>query len=86
MVKKDAENESVVAGAVFGLYAKADIFAHGEVIVKADMLLGEAMTGEDGRAVFGLDLPFGEYYIREEQAMYLPMKPLKYLQHTRGRM
>ena len=68
VVKKDAENESVVAGAVFGLYAKADIFAHGEVIVKADMLLGEAMTGEDGRAVFDLDLPFGEYYIREEQA------------------
>ena len=32
------------------------------------MLLGEAMTGEDGRAVFDLDLPFGEYYIREEQA------------------
>lgn len=68
VVKKDAENESVVAGAVFGLYAKADIFAHGEVIVKVDMLLGEAMTGEDGRAVFDLDLPFGEYYIREEQA------------------
>ncbi len=68
VVKKDAENGAVVAGAVFGLYAKADILAHGEVIVKADMLLGEAMTGEDGRAVFDLDLPFGEYYIREEQA------------------
>ena len=68
VVKKDAENESVVAGAVFGLYAKADIFAHGEVIVKADILLGEAMTGEHGRALFDLDLPFGEYYIREEQA------------------
>ena len=68
VVKKDAKNGAVVAGAVFGLYAKADILAHGKVIVKADTLLGEAMTGEDGRAVFDLDLPFGEYYIREEQA------------------
>lgn len=68
VVKKDAENGATVEGAVFGLYAKADILAHGEVIVKADMLLGEAMTGENGKAVFNLDLPFGEYYIREEQA------------------
>lgn len=68
VVKKDAKNGAVVAGAAFGLYAKADILAHGKVIVKADMLLGEAMTGEDGRAVFDLNLPFGEYYIREEQA------------------
>ena len=68
VVKKDAKNGAVAAGAVFGLYAKSDILAHGKVIVKADTLLGEAMTGEDGRAVFDLDLPFGEYYIREEQA------------------
>ena len=68
VVKKDAENGAVVSGAAFGLYAKADILAHGEVTVKADTLLGEAMTGEDGRAAFGLDLPFGEYYIREEKA------------------
>ena len=47
-VKKDAENGATVEGAVFGLYAKADILAHGEVIVKADTLLGEAITGEDG--------------------------------------
>ena len=68
MVKKDAENGKAVEGAAFGLYAKADILAHGKVIVKADMWLGKAMTGEEGRAVFDLDLPFGEYYIREEQA------------------
>ena len=68
VVKKDAENGVTVEGAVFGLYAKTDILAHGEAIVKADTLLGEAMTREDGRAVFDLDLPFGEYYIREEQA------------------
>ena len=35
VVKKDAETQATVAGAVFGLYAKEDILAHGEVIVKA---------------------------------------------------
>ena len=68
VVKKDAKNDAAVEGAVFGLYAKEDIQAHGEVIVKADTLLGEAVSGEDGHAVFGLDLPFGKYYIREQKA------------------
>ena len=60
---RDAENETVVAGAEFGLYAKEDILAHGEVAVKADTLLGKAVSNEDGKAVFELDLPFGSYYI-----------------------
>ena len=68
VLKKDAKTGNVVAGAVFGLYAKADIAAHGEVIVKADTRLGEAVTGEDGTAAFGLDVPFGEYYVKEEKA------------------
>lgn len=65
VVKQDAENETVVAGAEFGLYAKEDILAHGEVIVKADTLLGKAVSDEDGKAVFESDLPFGNYYIKE---------------------
>ena len=65
VVKQDAENETVVAGAEFGLYAKEDILAHGEVAVKADTLLGKAVSNEDGKAVFELDLPFGSYYIKE---------------------
>ena len=65
VVKKDAETDAVVAGAEFGLYAKEDILAHENVIVKADTLLGKAVTDEDGNAVFDLDLPFGKYYIRE---------------------
>ena len=65
VVKQDAENETVVAGAEFGLYAKEDIHAHGEVIVKADTLLGKAVSDEDGKAVFESDLPFGSYYIKE---------------------
>ena len=35
------------------------------MLVKADTLLGKAVTDEDGNAVFDLDLPFGKYYIRE---------------------
>ena len=65
VVKQDAENETVVAGAEFGLYAKEDILAHGEVVVKADTLLGKAVSNEDGKAVFESDLPFGSYYIKE---------------------
>ena len=65
VVKRDAETKAGVEGAVFGLYAKEDILAHGEVAVKADTLLGKALSGEDGKAVFALDVPFGNYYIKE---------------------
>ena len=41
VVKKDAETDAVVAGAEFGLYAKEDILAHENVLVKADTLLGK---------------------------------------------
>lgn len=68
VVKKDAETQAAVAGAVFGLYAKEDILAHGKVIVKADQLIGKALSDENGKAVFMNDLPFGTYYIREESA------------------
>lgn len=68
VVKKDAETQAAVSGAVFGLYAKEDILAHGKVIVKADQLIGKALSNENGKAVFMNDLPFGTYYIREESA------------------
>ena len=68
VVKQDADNEAPVAGAEFGLYAKADIEAHGTVIVKADTLIGTATSDENGKAVFSQDLPFGEYYIKEQKA------------------
>lgn len=68
VVKLDSETKAGVAGAVFGLYAKEDISAHGEVIVNADSLLGKAESGEDGNALFALDVPFGTYYIRELKA------------------
>lgn len=68
VIKKDAETKAEVEGAVFGLYAKEDILAHGEVIVKADTLIGKALSDENGKAVFMNDLPFGSYYIKEEAA------------------
>lgn len=68
VVKKDAETQATVEGAVFGLYAKEDILAHGEVIVKADTLIGKVLSDENGKAVFMNDLPFGRYYIKEEAA------------------
>lgn len=68
VLKKDAKTDAVLEGAVFGLYAKEDILAHGEVIVKAETLLGEAVSGKDGKAMFALDVPFGKYYIREMKA------------------
>ena len=68
VVKKDAETQATVEGAVFGLYAKEDIMAHGEVIVKEDTLIGKALSNENGKAVFVNDLPFGRYYIKEEAA------------------
>lgn len=68
VIKQDAENEQVLAGAEFGLYAKEDIKVGEKVLVKADMLLSKAVTGEDGKAVFKVDVPFGKYYIKELKA------------------
>lgn len=69
VVKRDAGTKAEVEGAVFGLYAKEDIANKaGEVIVKADTLIGKALSDENGKAVFLNDLPFGSYYIKEEAA------------------
>ncbi|MEQ2433118.1 SpaA isopeptide-forming pilin-related protein [Blautia caccae] len=68
VIKQDAENEQVLAGAELGLYAKEDIKAGEKVLVEADTLLSKAVTGKDGKAVFEADVPFGRYYIKELQA------------------
>ena len=66
--KQDAENGATVEGAVFGIYNKADIKADGKVIVKADTLLQEMTSDNDGLAVCTLDLPLGQYYVKELKA------------------
>lgn len=63
--KQDAENGRVLSGAVFGIYNKKDIQANGKVLVKADTLLQEMTSDENGMATCTLDLPFGEYYVKE---------------------
>lgn len=66
--KQDAENGATVAGAVFGIYNKEDIKADGKVIVKADTLLQEMTSDNDGLAACTLDLPLGQYYVKELKA------------------
>ena len=66
--KQDAENGTTVAGAVFGIYNKEDIKADGKVIVKAETLLQEMTSDNDGLAACTLDLPLGQYYVKELKA------------------
>ena len=66
--KQDEENGATVAGAVFGIYNKEDIKADGKVIVKADTLLQKMTSDNDGLAACTLDLPLGQYYVKELKA------------------
>lgn len=66
--KQDAENGATVEGAVFGIYNKEDIKADGKVIVKADTLLQEMTSDNGGLAACTLDLPLGQYYVKELKA------------------
>lgn len=69
VVKKDANTDEVLAGAIFGLFAKDDIKNDdGEVVVKADTRIERVVTGEDGTAKFVTDLPLGKYYVKEIEA------------------
>lgn len=53
VIKKDAETKKSLEGAVFGLYAKEDIFdADGRLIVAADTFIEKAVTGADGTVTF----------------------------------
>ena len=69
VTKQDAENEAVVAGAEFGIYNTADIKnADGAVIAEANTLLQKATSDEKGKATFTMDLPLGQYYVKELKA------------------
>ena len=66
VIKKDAEEDTPVAGAVFGLYAAEDIEnASGEVIIEAGTLLETAVSDENGRIAFKKDYPFAVYEAKE---------------------
>lgn len=72
--KLDAEQNELLAGAVFGLYASGDIQNwRGKTVVKAGTLIATAETtvseaGEVQKAVFAPDLPLGQYYVKELKA------------------
>lgn len=69
VVKKDADTDTPLSGALFGLYAKNDIKdADGEVVAKADELVYQADSDENGKAKFEADLPLAEYYVKEIKA------------------
>lgn len=69
VIKKDAEDETPVAGAVFGLYADEDIAnADGEVIVEAGTLMEVAASEANGKIQFVKDYPFAKYYAKEIEA------------------
>jgi uncharacterized surface anchored protein len=79
-VKQDAERETALAGAVFGLYNTEEILSEivydaasdsyqaaleSRRLVTAGTLLATAVSGADGTARFEIDLPLGRYEIRE---------------------
>ncbi len=69
VIKKDAEEDTPVAGAEFGLYATEDIEnANGEVIIEAGTLLETAVSDENGRIAFKKDYPFAVYEAKELEA------------------
>lgn len=66
LVKTDSVTTSPVAGATYGVFAKADIVnVDGEVLVEADALVDKAVTDAEGNATFTADLPLGMYYVKE---------------------
>lgn len=70
VVKRSANDEVTLEGAVFGLYAADDISdTEGHVIVKSGTLIEKATSDKDGNASFQSDIPIGyAYEVKEIQA------------------
>lgn len=57
-VKKDADDQQLLAGAEITLYANRDVYNYdGDMIVKAGEKIETVVTSEDGKATFTADLP-----------------------------
>lgn len=64
--KKDKDTGKPVGGAVFGLFAEADIAAvDGSVLVPADAMIESVESDGDGIVRFTKDLPITKYYVKE---------------------
>mgnify|MGYP002624275851 CR=1 FL=1 len=71
ILKTDTESGETLSGAEFGLYAGNEIrSADGEVLVNAGELLMKDTTDADGTIRFAMDLPLGEYYVKELTAPF----------------
>ena len=83
VLKKDKDTENMLAGAVYGLYVKENIYTKIEYLVEEDIwilrdtpelllekdtLIAVAKTKADGTAKFEEDLPLGKYYVKELKA------------------
>lgn len=66
VTKLDAEDNTPIAGAVFGLYADEDIKnVDGKVIIEKGTLLEKTTSDENGKIAFVKDYPFAKYVARE---------------------
>ena len=69
IIKKDAQEDQPLSGALFGLYADEDIVnRQGEVVLAKDQRIESAVSDSDGLCDFNADLPHGKYYVQEIQA------------------
>ncbi len=69
LTKLDAEENTPIAGAVFGLFAEEDITnAGGGVVVEAGTLMEAAVSDENGTIRFTKDYPFAKYEAKELEA------------------
>ena len=59
------EDKDAYKDVVFGVYSKNDISLNDKVIIPADGLVGTLTIDEDGKNIEQLDLPTGEYYVKE---------------------
>ena len=67
VLKQSINDEAALKGAIFGLYAKEDITgADGSVLVTKGTLIQKAESGENGKAIFTVDIPIGFHYEVEE--------------------
>ena len=81
VTKLDAEDNTPIAGAVFGLYADEDIKnVAGKVIIEKGTLLEKATSDENGKIAFVKDYPFAKYVAREL------VKPAGYVTNERQKV
>ena len=81
VTKLDAEDNTPIAGAVFGLYADEDIKnVAGKVIIEKGTLLEKTTSDENGKIAFVKDYPFAKYVAREL------VKPAGYVTNERQKV